>query len=288
MTEKQYVGDGITVLWHSDRCIHSAHCATTLPRVFRPQERPWIDVTGADASDIRATIDGCPSGALGYIIDDGPDDQQAEPLTESEPEIEAVTVSVTANGPLEVSGTVKVLAANGDVIEESDGFSCADVDTAPRSPSATAVTNEWVFRTRVCHRRRGVTQRMGWVLLGLAIASEVSGTLLLKATDGFTQVVAEYRRRAGLCHLLRVAGPGPEVDWGSPSPTPSGLEWECAGGRGGRDCSVRRATDRADPARHGDGDSRCRGDELGRRTGLSGRAHLPGWSAAPRPGGVRC
>ena len=96
MTEKQYVGDGITVLWHSDRCIHSAHCATTLPRVFRPQERPWIDVTGADASDIRATIDGCPSGALGYIIDDGPDDQQAEPLTESEPEIEAVTVSVTA------------------------------------------------------------------------------------------------------------------------------------------------------------------------------------------------
>ena len=40
MTEKQYVGDGITVLWHSDRCIHSAHCATTLPRVFRPQERP--------------------------------------------------------------------------------------------------------------------------------------------------------------------------------------------------------------------------------------------------------
>ncbi len=29
---------------------------------------------------------------------------------------------------------------------------------------------------------------MGWVLLGLAIASEVSGTLLLKATDGFTRL----------------------------------------------------------------------------------------------------
>ncbi len=120
MTEKQYVGDGITVLWHSDRCIHSAHCATTLPRVFRPQERPWIDVTGADAGDIRATIDGCPSGALGYIVDDGPNEQQAEPLTEAEPAIEAVTVSVTANGPLEVSGMVKVLAADGDVIEESE------------------------------------------------------------------------------------------------------------------------------------------------------------------------
>ena len=125
MSEKQYVGDGITVLWHSERCIHSAHCATTLPRVFQPQSRPWIDVEAASAAEIRAAIDGCPSGALGYVVEEAvdtdartasnlPSDEAAEtPVTES------VTVAITANGPLEINGTVRVLDANGELVEES-------------------------------------------------------------------------------------------------------------------------------------------------------------------------
>jgi uncharacterized Fe-S cluster protein YjdI len=34
--------------------------------VFRPRDRPWINVEGADPGAIAAAIDTCPSGALSY------------------------------------------------------------------------------------------------------------------------------------------------------------------------------------------------------------------------------
>ncbi len=63
---RDYVGDGIVVHWDPAVCQHSGICARSLGRVFRPRSRPWVHVHEAGADDIAATIDRCPSGALGY------------------------------------------------------------------------------------------------------------------------------------------------------------------------------------------------------------------------------
>lgn len=117
MAERQYVGDGITVLWDSDRCIHSAHCWKALPQVFNPRVRPWVDVSAADAETIRTTVDGCPSGALGYVIEE---QLESETVTEVELPTPSVTIQVTADGPLEVLGPVRLVDAEGGLVEESD------------------------------------------------------------------------------------------------------------------------------------------------------------------------
>lgn len=131
MATKEYEADGITVLWDSDKCIHSAHCVRSLPLVFRPDERPWIEPESASVEDLRRTIDGCPSGALGYRLPadslTDPDEADAELDVVAEAmgiveEAAAAEVTITAetDGPLAVEGPVRVLAADGSVLEESD------------------------------------------------------------------------------------------------------------------------------------------------------------------------
>jgi uncharacterized Fe-S cluster protein YjdI/predicted GNAT family acetyltransferase len=66
MTIRDYPTEGLTVHWNARICQHSGICAGTLPRVFRPSERPWIDPDAASASQLAAMIDTCPSGALSY------------------------------------------------------------------------------------------------------------------------------------------------------------------------------------------------------------------------------
>ncbi len=45
-------------------------CARTLPQVFRPREKPWVDADAADADAIAAAVERCPSGALRYTRTD--------------------------------------------------------------------------------------------------------------------------------------------------------------------------------------------------------------------------
>lgn len=63
---REYVGDGVSVLWFAERCIHSGNCARSLRQVFDPRRRPWIEPRAATADAIVATIERCPSGALQY------------------------------------------------------------------------------------------------------------------------------------------------------------------------------------------------------------------------------
>ena len=65
MAEKTYAKDDLAVVWKPELCIHSAKCVGALPKVFDPDRRPWIDLTAAEAGDIRKAVAGCPSGALG-------------------------------------------------------------------------------------------------------------------------------------------------------------------------------------------------------------------------------
>lgn len=61
---KEYTKDNLTILWKPGKCIHSAVCVGGLPEVFRPKDKPWIDMDGAKAESIAEQVKKCPSGAL--------------------------------------------------------------------------------------------------------------------------------------------------------------------------------------------------------------------------------
>ncbi|QQS40092.1 MAG: (4Fe-4S)-binding protein [Acidobacteriota bacterium] len=64
--EKEYTNGEITVIWKPELCAHSGNCVRGLPEVFKPGERPWINIGEASSEEIKRTIDTCPSGALSY------------------------------------------------------------------------------------------------------------------------------------------------------------------------------------------------------------------------------
>ena len=63
---KEYSNGEITVEWKATLCKHAAECVKNSPKVFRPNERPWIDISQASSEELMSTIDKCPSGALSY------------------------------------------------------------------------------------------------------------------------------------------------------------------------------------------------------------------------------
>lgn len=70
-TKKYTTNKDITVLWTPSKCIHSGVCVKSLPQVYTPQERPWIVPENATAEALKKQIDRCPSGALGYALNEG-------------------------------------------------------------------------------------------------------------------------------------------------------------------------------------------------------------------------
>lgn len=59
-----YTKGNTTVVWQADKCVHCGNCAKGLPNVFKPKERPWIQMDGATEDDIQSQVAKCPSGAL--------------------------------------------------------------------------------------------------------------------------------------------------------------------------------------------------------------------------------
>src|SRR5436309_9894754 len=103
---KEYATDEIVVEWEPSLCSHSHNCVNSLPQVFDETRRPWVKVDAATADEVEAAVALCPSGALrtrrvGSFV----------PKREQPPEVRA-----SANGPLLVSGGVRVVAADGTVL----------------------------------------------------------------------------------------------------------------------------------------------------------------------------
>ena len=63
---RAYRAGDIRIIWRPEVCVHSAVCVRGLPEVFRPQQRPWIDVEAAPNDRIVAQVEQCPSGALAW------------------------------------------------------------------------------------------------------------------------------------------------------------------------------------------------------------------------------
>lgn len=48
--------------------MHSGNCAKGLPSVFKPKEKPWIQVENASTQEIVNQVNKCPSGALSFYM----------------------------------------------------------------------------------------------------------------------------------------------------------------------------------------------------------------------------
>ena len=106
---RTYETERIRVLWDATRCIHTAICLNALPGVFDVRARPWVDLSGGDATDVAAAVRACPTGALRYE----PVDDSVAPEAPDEP----TTIDVRPNGPLFVRGRVRLTSPGGEALE---------------------------------------------------------------------------------------------------------------------------------------------------------------------------
>ncbi len=107
--ERVYRNEQIAVYWEPKLCIHAGECYRNLPGVFKPNERPWVDVNRAGPEAITEVVIRCPTGALHFErLDGGP----------QEPEPDVTTVRARRNGPLFVRGRVRIVGENGQVIRD--------------------------------------------------------------------------------------------------------------------------------------------------------------------------
>jgi uncharacterized Fe-S cluster protein YjdI len=117
MMKKEYKKGDLTVIWQPDLCIHSGVCFHALPNVFKPRDRPWIQLEAGEVKAIEETVRACPSGAISLL--------SAEPKTAA---IETKTAEITKvkifqNGPVRVLGPCEITLADGTVVEKPNGIS---------------------------------------------------------------------------------------------------------------------------------------------------------------------
>ena len=66
---RAYNGNGFKVTYDKEVCTHAGVCVKTLPNVFNPKAKPWVNTGGASAEKIKDMIKNCPSGALKFSED---------------------------------------------------------------------------------------------------------------------------------------------------------------------------------------------------------------------------
>jgi len=130
--DKTYTNGEVTVFWKPDLCIHSTKCFHSLPEVFNPKIRPWIQLDKSSTDKIIETVKNCPSGALSFknnseILNE--EKQMAEPLTNS-----SVRIEVTNSGPLMVTGNCVIINKDGTETIKEGKFALCRCGQSTRKP----------------------------------------------------------------------------------------------------------------------------------------------------------
>ncbi|WP_299253469.1 (4Fe-4S)-binding protein [uncultured Aquimarina sp.] len=66
-TRKEYTNGELTIVWKPEKCVHAGVCVKTLPKVYDPKRKPWIQAENASTEALKSQIETCPSGALSYF-----------------------------------------------------------------------------------------------------------------------------------------------------------------------------------------------------------------------------
>lgn len=115
--DREYTNGEITVYWKPKKCIHATICYTQLIEVFNPRKRPWVNMNGAPSEKIIEIVNKCPTDALSY--------QWNKDITENndnigiknieEPKDLPVEIQIMKDGPIVVSGKIKLTDDSGKV-----------------------------------------------------------------------------------------------------------------------------------------------------------------------------
>jgi uncharacterized Fe-S cluster protein YjdI len=108
-----YETGAITVTFDPNLCIHARECVRGLPEVFDPTSPRWIRPERAAADRVIEVVRRCPTGALQVKGPDVPE-PVAGPVT---------VIRVRTNGPLYVTGQVRLEREDGTVLREADRMS---------------------------------------------------------------------------------------------------------------------------------------------------------------------
>jgi uncharacterized Fe-S cluster protein YjdI/CDGSH-type Zn-finger protein len=95
---RAYAAPGVTVFYDRGRCLHFAECVRGLPEVFDAKKRPWIQAQKATAEKVAEVVRRCPSGALHYLLEEGPREEPERPTH----------IEFVANGPIDVRGDLNI------------------------------------------------------------------------------------------------------------------------------------------------------------------------------------
>ena len=67
---KEYSNGEITIKWQAELCQHAAVCVKTLPQVYKPKDKPWIQIENATTEQLKNQVNNCPSGALTFYLNE--------------------------------------------------------------------------------------------------------------------------------------------------------------------------------------------------------------------------
>lgn len=139
--DKTYTNGEVTVFWKPDLCIHSTKCFHSLPEVFNPKIRPWVQLDKSSTDKIIETVKNCPSGALSFKYSSESSneaktmDEPTTPIQETEQKPEAsVKIQVSPNGPLLVTGNVIIVNTDGTETIKEGKFALCRCGQSTRKP----------------------------------------------------------------------------------------------------------------------------------------------------------
>ncbi len=122
-TVKEYSNGDITIEWRPELCQHSAHCFRSLPSVFNPRVRPWIQPEHASTEELTVVVHRCPSGALRLKNDttmqsvevpvSAASKSNEEVVIGSDASTTNVVIEVEPGGPYKVQGKVRIKNHDG-------------------------------------------------------------------------------------------------------------------------------------------------------------------------------
>ncbi|MCR9154671.1 MAG: (4Fe-4S)-binding protein [Bacteroidetes bacterium] len=65
---KEYSNGEIKIKWQAELCQHAGICVRSLPAVYKPNSKPWIQINNASSESLKHQISNCPSGALSFTL----------------------------------------------------------------------------------------------------------------------------------------------------------------------------------------------------------------------------
>ncbi|MBN8570389.1 MAG: (4Fe-4S)-binding protein [Ignavibacteria bacterium] len=134
--DKTYTNGEVTVFWKPDLCIHSTKCFHSLPEVFNPKIRPWVQLDKSSSDKIIETVKNCPSGALSFKYN-GESSNEGQNLEEPKTEPisnSSVRIEVTNNGPFMVTGSAVIINKDGTETIKEGKFALCRCGQSTRKP----------------------------------------------------------------------------------------------------------------------------------------------------------